>query len=110
MTEIKVIIKSGVIKGYVVDGHSGYGQEGTDIVCAALSVLAITGANALEEVAGIKAEIHNADGYLSVMLPEDIEPDAEKQADIILRTIVSGFDSVSKEYPTYVSMKRRRCD
>ena len=37
MTDVKITKKDGSIVSVVCDGHTGYGVEGEDIVCAALS-------------------------------------------------------------------------
>ena len=43
MIEINVLRKEGELTGYEVKGHAEYADEGEDIVCAAISVLAQTG-------------------------------------------------------------------
>ena len=43
----------GNITGFSCKGHAGYAEEGSDIVCAAVSALSITCANALQSVAGV---------------------------------------------------------
>ena len=56
----------GNITGFSCKGHAGYAEEGSDIVCAAVSVLSITCANALQSVAGAEPEITEKDGFLTV--------------------------------------------
>ena len=36
--------------GFICQGHAGYAEAGADIVCAAVSILTTTCANALESV------------------------------------------------------------
>ena len=48
---IKVIIKRDkdkVAKGIEISGHAGYAEYGQDIICAAVSVLALNMANSVE--------------------------------------------------------------
>ncbi|HCS11735.1 MAG TPA: ribosomal-processing cysteine protease Prp, partial [Clostridiales bacterium] len=35
------------IKGFIVEGHSDYAEEGADIVCASVSILSYTALNSL---------------------------------------------------------------
>ena len=37
MTKIEFFNHDGRINGFAVSGHSGYAEEGSDIVCAAVS-------------------------------------------------------------------------
>ena len=37
MTNLRVFRKDKLFTGFECEGHSGYGEEGTDIVCAAIS-------------------------------------------------------------------------
>ena len=59
----------GQLTGFSVRGHAGYAPEGSDIVCAAVSVLTTTCVNALESVAGVVPEVHGGeDGFLEAAL------------------------------------------
>ena len=77
MIRIRVTRKAGEIVSLVCQGHAGYAEEGRDIVCAAVSVLAFTCANALESVAGVQPKVEEKDGFLSVYLPENAGHDAQ---------------------------------
>ena len=48
---IQVIVKkqNGNITGFHMEGHAGYADRGSDIVCASISVLAINCVNSIEE-------------------------------------------------------------
>ena len=37
MTKVEIFNHDGRINGFSVSGHSGYAEEGSDIVCAAVS-------------------------------------------------------------------------
>jgi len=93
--------------GYEIKGHSGFAEAGQDIVCAAVSVLTQTGANALEKVAGLQPEIQVEDGYLQVMLPENLQESEREQAKTIFGTILVGLEEVAEAYPRYVKLKYR---
>lgn len=46
---------NGVLLGFEILGHSGYGESGTDILCAAVSSAAYLTANTITEV--LRAEV-----------------------------------------------------
>lgn len=93
--------------GYEIKGHSGFAEAGQDIVCAAVSVLAQTGANALEKLVGVEPEIQLEDGYLQVMLPKNLQESEREQAKTIFETILVGLEDVVEAYPRYVKLKYR---
>lgn len=93
--------------GYEIKGHTGFAEAGQDIVCAAVSVLAQTGANALEKLAGLEPRIQMEDGYLQVMLPKNLQESEREQAKTILDTILVGLEEVVEAYPRYVKLKYR---
>ena len=60
MTEIKVTKKNGSVVRVVCDGHTGYGVEGEDIVCAALSSIVQTALLGLLAVARVNVDFVRA--------------------------------------------------
>ena len=61
-------LKSGELVGFWIQGHSGYAEEGSDIVCAAVSSAAYMTANTILEVLGISADVTAEDGDMSCLL------------------------------------------
>lgn len=107
MIEISIIRdKQGYIREFTVLGHAGAGESGNDIVCAAVSAIAYTALNALEEIAGIKNCYTIKDGYIKCSLPINISDDKKKTAKIIMDTIAVGFKQIeyTDEYKSYVSV------
>ncbi len=95
--------KSGFIWQYIVEGHAGFAEEGRDIICSAVSTVAYTGINALDELVGIKNYgIEN--GYMICSVPTDISPELKEKVSIILETIVVGFRQLQLTYEDYVSV------
>ena len=45
MTNITVYCKDNTYTGFRIEGHAGYADEGEDIICAGISVLAINFVN-----------------------------------------------------------------
>ena len=95
MTRVLLLLADDdTLQGYEVSGHTGYAEAGQDIVCAALSFLSITCANALEVVAGARTKVQQRDGYLRVMTA-----DRNLKAQAILETFALGIKELSKSYP-----------
>lgn len=107
---IKVqLVKSGhTIKGFQVSGHAGYAEHGQDIVCAAASFLAITVVNSLELQLGKEGTVKTDDGYLYYRLPEGLTDEQMATAQIILKTLATGFQNLKDEYPKYISIQNLR--
>ncbi len=51
--------------GIRVEGHSGTGKKGEDLVCAAVSVLAQTAVAGISRIAEIEQDLTIRDGYIS---------------------------------------------
>ena len=56
-----MICRQGSIIGFAAQGHSGYAESGSDIVCAAVSALTQTCELGLEEVLHIVPEVTRDD-------------------------------------------------
>ncbi|MBR6185737.1 MAG: ribosomal-processing cysteine protease Prp [Clostridia bacterium] len=88
----------GQITGFSCSGHAGYAEKGSDIVCAAVSVLTTTCVNALESVAGEKPHVIAKDGQMILKLPKESGHDAQ----VILRSLWQGMRDLAEEYPPYL--------
>ncbi len=101
--------KEGFIWEYTVKGHAGAGKAGEDIICAAVSAVAYTGVNALEELAGVKMSkkvLTVRDGYLKCIIPADIPDNIKSKVRTILETIAVGFKQIeyTPGYSEYISI------
>ena len=57
---------SGDLTGFRLTGHSGSAEQGSDIVCAAVSSAAYMTANTVSDVLRVQAHITADEGYMSV--------------------------------------------
>lgn len=96
------------IVGYQVSGHAGYGKHGKDIVCSAISVLAQTAYIGLEEFLSTSPELEIKDGWLKCLLPDTINSEEMKNAQVILRTMELGMLSTQEAYSKYIRISKRR--
>ena len=106
MTTLHVLREGEVLRALTLSGHAGYAKSGQDIVCAAASVLITTCANALETVAGVRPQVEQEDrsATIRVALPKDLDKEALRDAQVILKTVLQGFEDLSLEYPHYFTI------
>ena len=97
------------ITGFSVKGHSGYAEEGSDIVCAGISALVITTENALCQLVKLSlAERGGEDGFLEVMLPGSMTESQMHDAQLLLSALHIGLENIAQAYPDYVRLTTRR--
>ena len=103
--------RNGQYTGYRSEGHSGYAEAGSDIVCAGVSALSITCVNAMESLLGIdlSPETDESSGMLSFELPE-LGESQEPGAQLLLGALGQGLSDLQESYPGYVKfeIKERR--
>lgn len=99
-------VKSGKnITGFQISGHAGYAPSGQDIVCAAVSFLAISVVNSLELQLDIAGMEKSQDGFIYYRLPDFLNQEQQRTAQIILQTLAVGFQNLREEYPKYISIQ-----
>lgn len=85
----------GCLLGFSISGHSGWGNEGSDIVCAAVSSAAFLIANTLTDVLNIEADVSAGDGKMEVRIsPKDAGRCRDLLAGLKLHMI-----GLEEEYP-----------
>ncbi len=111
MINIIVIKEKQTIKTIEATGHSGYAEQGSDIVCSAISTLMETLANGLTEI--VKAEtkviVDENIPHLSVSLI-DTDKDKCKDAQVLMQTILLGIKGVAQEFSKFIKIKEKQND
>ena len=82
---------------FTVKGHSGFAEEGSDIVCAAVSSAAIMTVNTVTEILGEKGDVKVEDGFLQFKA-------SGKAARDIIMGLKLHLEGLSAEYPDYVTV------
>lgn len=102
MTEVNFYTaKNGDLLGFHVSGHSGYAEEGEDIVCAAVSSAVYLVINTVTDIMHIDAEVNveDADAVFRIL---------SKHA-VACRDILQGLKlhllSLEEQYPQFVIVK-----
>lgn len=106
MTTLRISGQGKQITRLSLSGHAGYAQSGSDIVCAAISVLTSTCINALETVARVAPIVAQDErsAEITVELPHGLDKQQQHDAQVVLQTVVQGFSDISMEYPKYLKM------
>ena len=107
MTTVIVTRKDDHIVLVESEGHTGYAEEGSDIVCSALSTVLQTALLGLIRVANIDVAYETREGYLRYELPRGITSEAQHSADIILDTMLEGVMDLSQGYSKYIKLEVR---
>lgn len=109
MTNVVITRKNNKISEIICDGHTGYGVEGEDIVCAALSSIVQTALLGLLEYAGINVD-YDRDidkGYLKIAISSDITTEQRKVADAILETMLLGISDLYQGFSDFIELEVR---
>jgi uncharacterized protein YsxB (DUF464 family) len=94
------------IRSFRVSGHAEFDKPGKDLVCAGVSSVTVGTVNAIEEVAGVEMECRMAKGFLSAVLPEGMTEEQERQAALLLESMLVMLRSIRETYHgNYISMK-----
>ncbi len=102
MTKAKFLFSGDLIVAFELKGHSGCGEEGTDIVCSAVSSAVYMAANTILEVLKIQAEAEVKSGYLKFTMGFE---DAEK-AKIITDGLYLHLSELQGQYPNNLKLER----
>lgn len=100
MIRVMLHRRGDTLTGFECRGHAGYAEAGKDIVCAAVSVLTTTCANALESVAGVKPLVRADGGRMLLALPHG----AGRDAQVILAAMAQGLRDVAAQYPRHLQL------
>ena len=95
-----------MIVAYKVDGHAGYGEEGNDIVCSAVSMITQAPIYGLKYHLKCEFEqkVDQENGAFSISLR--CEPNEVTQG--IFVTMLYGLQSIERQYSKYVRIKEHR--
>ena len=106
---INVIIrrdKDKVAKGIEIKGHAGYGEYGQDIVCSAVSSLALNMANSVEEFTEdhFEGSVSDDGGYFSFSFPDEISPESQ----LLMKSLILGLQNIQRDYGAeYINFRFR---
>ncbi len=104
MTKISIYKKGNHIVKYTVEGHTGYSDFGTDIVCAAVSTTATHTLNGLTDVLDIPVGYEVDEAYFECIVPDDLSEEKRKFSDVLLDSMYLTFKNLEEQYKEYITI------
>ena len=106
MTKITFRSEGGRIIGFDSQGHSGYAEEGSDIVCAAVSSTIGLVIATINDVLGLAAsvKVRENEALVSLRLPGSLGQTAESTCQSLLTGLMVHFVQLNEEYPENISV------
>ena len=101
MTTVTFYSQGSRVTGFEVRGHSGYAQEGEDIVCAAVTSAVRLVECAVNDVLGLEAsvKVKEKDASISLKLPNGLGQTNESTCQTLLVALMVHLVQLAEEYP-----------
>lgn len=100
MTKVVFYKADEKLVGFLITDHSGYDDEGYDIVCAGISSAAYLTANTLTEIVGAKADVQVREAYFRFILKDKFDEGQNH-----LKGLKLHLESLAGDYGEYISCK-----
>ena len=104
MTRCEFFTENERITGFSVSGHSGYAENGSDIVCAAISAVVSMAEATINDVCGAKAKVRVKDEDARVTLTLPVSCDEEESVQAVLAGMMLTLLSLRDDYPDYIEV------
>ena len=94
------------IIGFDAQGHSGYGEEGEDIVCAAVTSAVRLAEATVNDVMGLCAsvKVDQETAAISLRLPGGLAPTAESTCQNLMTGLMVYLAQLHDEYPENIEV------
>lgn len=99
MTTVAFHMDADRIVGFTVKGHSGYAEEGSDIVCAAITSAVRLCECTVNDVLGLEASVKVKGETISLKLPGALGQTNESTCQALLTALMVYFAELHEEYP-----------
>ena len=94
--------KGDKLRGFEISGHSGYAEEGSDIICASVSSAAYMAVNTVTEVIGEYGEATVDEGYLKFTTESD-----KAEVQTVLKGLQLHVKALAEDYNEYILCKEK---
>lgn len=95
MIRAQALYRHGQYRGFRIEGHAGYADEGEDIVCAAVSALVINTVNSIESFTEDRFICDYEDGTVrGWKFDGKISPEAK----LLMDSLMLGLRTIQKSY------------
>ena len=102
MIEVTIFKNSEVYKGFKFSGHAGFSYEGDDVVCSAVSVLAINCINSIEQFTddGFVVETDEKAGIIDFKFDDDVS----SESNLLMDSLVLGLKAILEDNKQYIKL------
>ena len=106
MTSVIFHTVEGRIIGFDAQGHSGYGEQGEDIVCAAVTSAVRLVEATVNDVMGLCAsvKVNQETAAISLRLPGGLAPTAESTCQNLMTGLMVYLAQLHDEYPEHIEV------
>ena len=106
MTTVTIRHQGGKIVGFSAKGHTGYAEEGEDIVCAAVTSAVRLAECAVNDVLGLEApvKVRQKDASITLKLPAQLGPANEDTCQVLLTALMVHLVQLAEEYPDHITV------
>ena len=104
MTRCEFFTENERITGFSVSGHSGYAENGADVVCAAISAVVTMAEATINDVCGAKAKVRVKDEQARITLTLPASCDEEDTVQAVLAGMMVTLMSMRDDYPDYIEV------
>jgi len=96
----------GFFTSYEISGHDASAKNGHNIICAAVSALALTFTQSLIEILKLPLSGKIEKGFISLSLPLEARK-ISKEVDLLLKSLMLGLRSINKQYGNVIQIIER---
>ena len=106
MTTVTFLTEESRIIGFDAIGHSGWDEEGSDIVCAAVTSAVRLVESTINDVMGLCAsvKVHEESASISLRLPGGLSQTNEATCQNLLTGLMVFFAELHDEYPENIEV------
>ena len=90
------------VVGFTAQGHSGYAEAGSDIVCAAVTSAIRMTECAVNDVLGLEASVKVREDSVSLRLPGGLSQSNESTCQTLLTALMVYLTELHEEYPQHI--------
>ncbi len=94
--------KGNSLTGFEISGHSGYAEEGSDVICASVSSAAYMAVNTVTDVIGEYGEAEVDEGYLKFTCESD-----RPEVQAVLKGLFLHVNALADDYEEYITCKEK---
>lgn len=101
MIKVHIKYQNEKISKIIMNGHSGYSESGSDIVCASASAIAITSVDAMLKFESDAVIYKQDEGFLEITVNHD-----SREVKLVLENMVELLEELSGNYPKYIKINK----